>query len=455
VIPKSFLGLSHEWPHVEEMSTQPRYMDLVNYLTSFGGGPINVRVGGGSTDIQDFVPSSEVWDSLAALHKGTGAQFILGVNLEEGDTGLAVKQMQAAQAKLPAAAIQHFEIGNEPNFYNNRYSKSWQGDWRNVSGEAYIECCFWTDWEAHAKALACPTPSNCKTTGNFAGPAWGHVNVRTSTINWFLNVNAAYVGLVTLHWYKATMETENDATTLLDDGPVKKEMANLKALVGVAAKYGKPLRVAEMNSISNSGRDGVSNVFASALWTLDGCFEVAATGAVGVNLHQGAGQNLYSALIRWYDENEKIRPVGVRPVFYGMLMFSKAVGGRAQMLPVTMSGSPDGLKVWPLWDEDKKQLRVVVINKRASDGFNATIGIPKASGYGDATVTRLVAPGDNPLEARTGVTLGGEYFDDNAKLSGSPKTERAPRAYVGTPAQLAWRVYVPPASAALLVIPRQ
>jgi hypothetical protein len=41
-----------------------------------------------------------------------------------------------------------------------------------------------------------------------------------------------------------------------------------------------------MNTISNSGRDGVSNVFAAALWTLDGCFEVAATGAVGVNLHQ-------------------------------------------------------------------------------------------------------------------------------------------------------------------------
>lgn len=33
---------------------------------------------------------------------------------------------------------------------------------------------------------------------------------------------------------------------------------------------------------------------AAALWTLDGAFEVAAAGAVGVNLHQGAGQNLYT-----------------------------------------------------------------------------------------------------------------------------------------------------------------
>jgi hypothetical protein len=57
--------------------------------------------------------------------------------------------------------------------------------------------------------------------------------------------------------------------------------------------------VAESNSISNSGRPGVSDVFAAALWTLDGSFEVAQAGAVGINFHQGAGQNLYAAIIRW------------------------------------------------------------------------------------------------------------------------------------------------------------
>lgn len=39
-----------------------------------------------------------------------------------------------------------------------------------------------------------------------------------------------------------------------------------------------------------AGREGVSNVLAAALWTLDGCFEVAAAGAVGVNLHQVTGE---------------------------------------------------------------------------------------------------------------------------------------------------------------------
>jgi hypothetical protein len=39
--------------------------------------------------------------------------------------------------------------------------------------------------------------------------------------------------------------------------------------------------------------------FAAALWTLDASLEVAAAGGVGVNFHQGAGQNLYAAIIRW------------------------------------------------------------------------------------------------------------------------------------------------------------
>jgi hypothetical protein len=112
-IPQSFLGLSHEWPYVEEMSSQPKYMEFMNYLTSFGSGPMVVRIGGGSTDIQDFVPSDAVWDSLAKLHKGTGAKFIIGLNLEEGDPDLALRQMRKAQEKLPAGSIMTFEIGNE------------------------------------------------------------------------------------------------------------------------------------------------------------------------------------------------------------------------------------------------------------------------------------------------------------------------------------------------------
>ena len=50
-----------------------------------------------------------------------------------------------------------------------------------------------------------------------------------------------------------------------------------------------PLRITEANSISDAGLHGVSDVFASALWTTDLAFEFAAAGAASVHLHWGIG----------------------------------------------------------------------------------------------------------------------------------------------------------------------
>lgn len=117
-----------------------------------------------------------------------------------------------------------------------------------------------------------------------------------------------------------------------------------------------------MNTISNSGRENVSDVFSSALWTLDASLEVAAAGAVGVNLHQGAGQNLYSALIRWHYKNGTLAPVGIRPCFYGMIMLQQALkkGSRLLSKAVIKSSAAETysyIKVWPLEDVLTQELR--------------------------------------------------------------------------------------------------
>lgn len=43
----------------------------------------------------------------------SGMRFILGLSFEKGDKDLAKRQMDAALANLPPAAIVTFEIGNE------------------------------------------------------------------------------------------------------------------------------------------------------------------------------------------------------------------------------------------------------------------------------------------------------------------------------------------------------
>jgi hypothetical protein len=43
-----------------------------------------------------------------------------------------------------------------------------------------------------------------------------------------------FVETTSVHWYKATSETFNTAATLLDEEPIRKEMANLRELVKVS-----------------------------------------------------------------------------------------------------------------------------------------------------------------------------------------------------------------------------
>jgi hypothetical protein len=79
-----------------------------------------------------------------------------------------------------------------------------------------------------------------------------------------------------------------------------------------------------MNTISNSGQRGLSNALAAALWTLDGAFEAASAGSVGINLHWGDGLSLYAALLR-QGSGSSI----VKPPYYAYLLFQVGwlVGG--------------------------------------------------------------------------------------------------------------------------------
>ena len=180
-VPPSFLGISHEWPYIEELANIPSYVALMRLLASYGAGAPVVRVGGGSTDHQRAPPGQYVWDSLNRLRAATGATFILGLNFEARDAGLAARQMRAAEARLRPGSVAYYELGNEPNYYQNVDGRS---------GNDYIGCCFVRDWDKMATALSCPGGAGrdaptC-TRGRLAGPVWGHINVRPQTIDWFL-----------------------------------------------------------------------------------------------------------------------------------------------------------------------------------------------------------------------------------------------------------------------------
>jgi hypothetical protein len=78
-VPQSFLGLSHEWDHVEELDTNPGYKRAVKLLSSYGSGPLIIRVGGGSTDkITELLPASVYAGGCGASRGGRGGGHCFG-----------------------------------------------------------------------------------------------------------------------------------------------------------------------------------------------------------------------------------------------------------------------------------------------------------------------------------------------------------------------------------------
>lgn len=49
-----------------------------------------------------------------------------------------------------------------------------------------MQCCYVNAWNAFALPLSCRNGSASCLDNQLAGPAWGHVNMAPSTLDWFL-----------------------------------------------------------------------------------------------------------------------------------------------------------------------------------------------------------------------------------------------------------------------------
>jgi len=193
----------------------------------------------------------------------------------------------------------------------------------------------------------------------------------------------------------------------------------------------------------------VSNSFSSALWAMDIAFSYANVGVSGVNFFspgdpnqanaytpfdftftQGSGGNTYSVR-------------NINPLYYGLLMFAQAVQNKAQLLPVELTTQAN-IKAWATID-GTQTVRLLLLNKdeNASGGIVVSL-----SGYGQATVTRLMAPS---YSSTTGVTLGGQTFDGSA--DGSP--QGTAYSEIAQPSSGTYTIATPAVSAVLLTIQPQ
>jgi hypothetical protein len=370
-------------------------------------------------------------DVAHALTTALDAHTIVGINLEVNSPKVAAAEGRALVRGIGQQRIEGLEIGNEPELYG---SFAWyQINHVKTFGRphSYDFNGFLGDFRNIARAL----PKAPLAGHNTGSPIW------MSYLDRFLKAEAG-VRVATLHRYPLKHCTKNARPTiaqLLTDASSRGLADSVARYANVAHAHGVPLRIDEINSVSCGGQPGVSDTFATALWSLDAMFEMARVGVDGVNMHSRPG--VTNELFTFSNTNGKWR-AGVNPVYYGLMTFAQAAPAGSRLLRIGGAGGT-GLKVWATSAPDHK-IRVVLINKNRSGERTTTLRIPGASGA--ATVARLEAPG---LSAKHGVTFGGQSFGtstDSGVLAGKQRAESI------APTGGSYAVKVPAASAVLLTL---
>jgi hypothetical protein len=385
-VPANFVGLSYEksdlinptWPYFNQ--NQSVFLQLIKNLKTGV-----LRLGGNSADKifwQDSLRGSST--SIINVYRddvtrfklfmdalGADWKLIYGLNLAN-DT-VHTSEVNFVQTQFGTKVLS-FEIGNEPDLYpQNGY---------RATGYGIVH--YKPEFEASYNILHAGVP-----TAPFSGPT---VSSKTAWIQTFASDEASRINFLTTHYYKM-----GAAGTIAQLMQYDSTLVSRSGIIAAAsASSGLPYRYAECNSVNNGGKDGVSNVFASALWGVDLMFYLARKGAMGVDFH--GGRRSYYAPI-YYNANNTF---GVKPLYYGLLMF--ALADMKQSLNQLLNKNGLNITAYAFKNSAGKTCALVV-NKDASN--TALLTITNASTIVSAKLHELVTSAATPLSATTGITLDG------------------------------------------------
>ncbi|HEX2703546.1 MAG TPA: glycosyl hydrolase family 79 C-terminal domain-containing protein [Solirubrobacteraceae bacterium] len=450
-IPPGFVGLSFGYKAfplyagTDPNAIDPVFEQLIRNLAP-GQSPV-LRVAGGDQTWWpipharrpagvNYTLTSGFLRVARALARAVDARLILGVNFEADSARLAGVEGQALVDQIGSKWIDGLELGNEPELYAG-YPWYVPPGGHGVYGRprSWSFSDFVQDFANISRSL----PRRV----TLAGPAIGSLGW-ISRLGQFL-AGDPRLGMVTLHRYplKHCSATPETVAELLSSASTTGLAQSVAHDVVISHARHIPVRIGEMNSVSCGGMPGVSNSFASALWSLDALFAMARVNVDGVNMQtarDSLNELFYISRVRGRWEAQ------VHPIYYGLMMFAQAVPAGSRLLALSGTAGTN-VNAWATRAPDG-ELHVVLIN-HDTHAHTVSVRIPgrASSTAGPATLTRLQA---TSVHAESGVTFGGESFGsetDSGLLVGTPSTTSL------TPAGDDYVITLPEASAAMLTLP--
>jgi hypothetical protein len=394
-LPAAFVGLSLEnWTLTRD---QFAHTNLGEYLRAIGSTGL-LRIGGNSLDQSFWTSRGEQpprWEqgvatpaslrALAHALTGTGWRVILGVNLQHVDPARAADEARYAK-RILGPALAAIEIGNEPDHYG-------------IGEQAYF-----TRFRRYARALRSGVPGIALVGPDAASgdAAWlaefARQQVRTHDI-----------AMLTYHNYPESACNGNRPTIpdLLSTGTVRTERTTAASLVAAGKLDHVPGIIDETNSAVCWGTPGMSDVYASALWTLDYALLLAQAGVDSAEFHgRISGCNPYSPLCTLPGGSHLV----AQPDFYGLLALEQV--GPGAFLDVSDSNSSQ-VRAYAV-QAAAGTLSVVLDN--LGGAATVTVRLPPRD-YGRARETALTTSSGKGLAATTGISIGGQQVNANGILA--------------------------------------
>ena len=419
-IPDRFVGFSIEWTLIDRYMGPNSRRGFANLMDNLGTGVL--RIGGSSQDQVPFDANSPDTDRFITPHDLASIRATLDLtNRSDDETpdwptvlGTAMAPRNAtfpwrspehASAFARDGVAPHFSddagrrymagvaLGNEPDL-------TYQGDLNRYLGEypAYADA----EGVNQLPRIAPNTSENIGTWQRFTTDP-------TFNTRWFfqwpqildavapsVNDRPGTLGpFATDHFYPLARTCPTDPyrcptiERLLAEERVDSFNYEVYTHAAEAARHGMRYRMDETNTAAGRGAQGVSDVAASGIWTLDTLFNAACPqppdqpgantdcklGATGVNLHNSEVRayffphegNAYYNAVR-YDPTPAAGTPTAAPSYYAMLLFSRLAQGTTGLRPVTVdSADPAGVRV-KAWQvrAGQSERRLFMMNKGAA-----------------------------------------------------------------------------------------
>ncbi|MES2108252.1 MAG: hypothetical protein V4577_05880 [Bacteroidota bacterium] len=422
LISDSFEGLSFENGIFGQDASflNPDNKVLVQLMRNLGPGIM--RMGGGTSDFTvwtgkprdagtpvNAITTTDI-DRLAALSNATGWPVLFGLNLGENNTVTAANEAVYVNHAL-GTNLYAFQSGNEPDYFSSN---------SKLRNAFYDVNDFIGEWDTYQAAVRAKVPG-----ASFAGP---DVASKTDWIASFAGREYTSVKLLDGHYYETGPATRSDInyqSILHFSSRLSELIQSFKPSPGMPQL---PYRVTECNNVYGGGKQGVSDVFASALWALDTMWILADNGCQGINFHNGIGLH-YSPI---FSDNGKLT---ARPEYYAMLAFRyAAINGRSIPLKADKTTYCSAHAC-----SNNGGYSITLINKSIDTDYDFNI-IP-GKRIGNITVNRLNAPS---ILATTGTKFAGREVNADGSFQPAAGDDLAVN-------KNSFIVHVPAASAAVVV----